>query len=186
MLNMCITRSSLSWYFRSWMHKTLTSTTTMSGFMFITIPTVVSCRVDKVFVLNKLGLGVVPNNYFSSSRSLLPLSLKVFTIFLSACYLSIRIHPYSIIHLIVPNTLTVISSVFNNNVFNSSIGSWYSWSTFGELVCIYYWVPSFVDLFTSSTSVWATTITTLSSIGWSTWYVASELKDWAKTSPSIL
>jgi hypothetical protein len=60
----CITRSSLSWYFNSWMHKTLPSTTTISGFTFITIVAIVGCWVDKVFVLNKSKLGVVPNSFF--------------------------------------------------------------------------------------------------------------------------
>jgi hypothetical protein len=63
--------------------------------------------------------------------------------------------------------LIVFFGVFNSNIFNFSVGSWYTWSTFGELICVDYWVPSFVDLFISSTSIWTTIITTSFSIGWS-------------------
>ncbi len=66
--------------------------------------------------------------------------------------------------------------IFNSNKFNSSIGSWHSWLTFSEPVCVNCWVPSLVDSFTSSTLVWRIIITTSSFLDWSTWYVANELK----------
>ncbi len=89
-------------------------------------------------------------------------------------HLGIRGHLSSITQSIVPNALSIIFGVFNKNVFDSLVGSWYSWSTFGEPICVNYWVPSLVDLFTSSISIWVTIITS-SSIGWSTWYAIGEL-----------
>ncbi len=71
----CITWSSLSWYFNSWMHKTFVGMTTMNGFMFITFVIVVGCRIDKSIVFNNSGLGVVPNSSLFNGWSQLPLSL---------------------------------------------------------------------------------------------------------------
>jgi hypothetical protein len=48
---------------------------------------------DKVIVLNKLGLKVVPNIFLSSDRSLLPPSLKVLIDFPSTCHLGVEGHP---------------------------------------------------------------------------------------------
>jgi hypothetical protein len=87
-----ITRSSLSWYFGSWMCKTLVCTTTMSGFTFIIVATIVVYRVDKVITFNKSRLGVDPNSSLFNGRSLLPLLLWVFTDFPSTCRLGIRGH----------------------------------------------------------------------------------------------
>ncbi len=75
----CIMKSSLSWYFNSWMHKTIASMTTMSGFTFTIVAIVDGCGVDKVIVLTKSRFEVVPNSYLSNGWSLLPLFLKVFT-----------------------------------------------------------------------------------------------------------
>ncbi len=71
------------------MCKTSVGTTTMSGFMFITIVAVVSCQIDKVFVGSKLGFEVVPNSYFLSGWSKLPSSLRVLINFLLACHFGI-------------------------------------------------------------------------------------------------
>jgi hypothetical protein len=71
------------------MCKTLVGTTTMSGFMFIIVVGVASCQVDKVLVLTKLGLKVVPNSFLLSGWSILPSLLKVLTNFLLACHLGI-------------------------------------------------------------------------------------------------
>jgi hypothetical protein len=103
---------SFSWCFGSWMCKTLASTTTMSGFTFITIVAVANYWIDKVFVLKKLGFKVVPNSYLSSGRSLLPSSFKIFTDFLSTCRFGIQNHPSPISQLIIPNALTIIFGVF--------------------------------------------------------------------------
>ncbi len=71
------------------MCKTSVGTTTMSGFMFIIVVVVVSCRIDKVFVVTKLGFEVVPNSYFLSGWSILPSLLRVLTNFLLACHFGI-------------------------------------------------------------------------------------------------
>ncbi len=163
----CIKGSSLSWYFGSWMHKTLVGMTTIRGFTFIVVVVVIGYWVGKFFLLNKKRLGVVPNSYFFSGWSLLPQLFKILIGFSLACHLGIWSHLSYVIKSIVPNALIVFFGVFNSNIFNFSVGSWYTWSTFGELICVDYWVPSFVDLFISSTSIWTTIITTSFSIGWS-------------------
>ncbi len=50
-------------------------------------------KVDKVIVLNKLGLKVVPNSFLSNGWSLLPPLLKVLIDFPSTCHLGIEGHP---------------------------------------------------------------------------------------------
>jgi len=57
---------------------------------------IAGCRVDKILVLNKLGLGVVPNSFLSSGWSLHLLSLIVLTDILLAFHLGSQGHPSSI------------------------------------------------------------------------------------------
>ncbi len=77
----------------SWICKTLASTTTMSGFTFIIIATVVSCWIDKILILKILGFKVVPNSSFPSGWSLFPLSFRIVIDFLLACCFNIWSHP---------------------------------------------------------------------------------------------
>lgn len=71
------------------MRKALASMTTISGFTFIIVVAVVGCQIDKVLVLNKSRIIVVPNSFISSDRSLFPPSFKVFIDFLSTFHLGI-------------------------------------------------------------------------------------------------
>jgi hypothetical protein len=71
------------------MRKALASMTTISGFTFIIVVAVVGCQIDKVLVLNKSRIIVVPNSFISSEQSLFPPLFKVFIDFLSTFHLGI-------------------------------------------------------------------------------------------------